>query len=219
MARVRVRPVPPQSAEPDLPRTLAPAVLSRSGEVEAARIAGPTGTVDAAHMRLSESIVEAASAESLDLTGAVLVDVEIAAPTIVALHARDGSWRTVVVRGGRIGTLELPRGRWDAVRLEDVRIDYLSTPAAVLRDVELTGCRIGTWDAPGAQIERMRLTRTTVDEFDTREMRASDLDLRGGDVARFTDVRALRGITMSRAQVAEHAAAFAESFGVDVRDS
>lgn len=219
MARPRTTPLPPLAAQPDLPRLLDDAAPARHGDLEAVRLSGLTGDVDAAHARIGESVIAEASVDRFDLTGAVLADVVVERPSIVELVARDGSWRTVIVRGGRIGTLDLGRGRWDVVRLEDVRIDYLSTPSATLRDVELVGCTVGTWDAPGAQIERMRLTRTTVGELDTREMRATDLDLRAAEVAAFTDVRDLRGATLTSAQAAEHAATLAGALGIDVRNS
>lgn len=218
MARARIRPEPPHTSEPDLPPTLETARLIRSGEVTGARIELTGGVVDAAHSRLTESAIAAASVDRLDLTGAVVSDAVLEQPSVTELIARDGTWRTVVVRGGRIGSLDLSRGRWDAVVLDGVRIEYVSAGSATLRDIEVSDCRITTWDAPGARIERLRFARTRIDEVDTREMQAVDLDLRGLDALSFTDVRALRGATLSTAQVAEHAASLAAALGIDVRD-
>lgn len=218
MARPRIRPAPPRLAAPDLPRTLEPAPLRRSGELTGGAIELPSGSVDGAHARVSESVLSAASVDRLDLTGAILSDIRIEDLAAAELAARDGSWRTVVVTGGRIGTLDLSRGRWDAVELRGVRIDYLSVPAATLRDVQFTDCRIGTLDAPGAVLERVRFEGSSVDEFDTRELQVVDLDLRGLEALAFTDVRALRGATLSLAQAEHHAAAFAAAIGLDIQD-
>ncbi|MDJ1115273.1 hypothetical protein [Microbacterium dauci] len=218
MARSRLRPEPPRISEPDLPDTFEDVALRRSAEVIEGRVTLAPGKTDAAHSRISESVVEAASVEAIDLNGAILSDVVFEQMSAAELLAREGTWRTVVVRGGRIGTLDLSRGRWDGVVLDGVRIDYLTVAGATLADVEISGCRIGTLDAPGAQLDRVRFVGTTADEVDTRELQSRDLDLRGLDAVAFTDVRALRGATLSTAQVEAHAAAFAAALGVDVQD-
>ncbi|QLD10431.1 hypothetical protein [Microbacterium oleivorans] len=217
MARPRLRPAPPRGSEPDLPRHLVAGRLARRAELTEASIR-LEATADGAHARLSESRLVAASVDRLDLTGAVLADVVIDDPAAAEIVARDGSWRSVRLSGGRIGTLDLSRGRWDGVLLRGVRVDYLSVPASTLRDVTFSGCRIGTLDAPGAVLERVRFEDTAVDEFDTREMRSTDLDLRGLDVLAFTDVRALREATMSERQVEAHARALATALGIDVQE-
>ncbi len=219
MARARIRPEPPRILEPDLPGHFEPAVLRRSGEATDARISLAPGLTDAAHSRVGGSVIDAASVETLDLTGAILSDVVVGDLSAAELLARDGTWRSVIIRGGRIGTLDVSRGRWDGVVIDGARIDYLAAGGATLRDVEMRGCRVGTFDAPGARIERMRVVSTSVDEFDSREWRIEDLDLRGADVLSFTDVRALRGATLTPEQAAVHSRALAASLGIDVRDT
>lgn len=217
MARTRIRPEPPRIPDPDLPRELEPTVVRRSAEVSDARIDLTPGATDAAHARITESVVAPASVESVDLTGAILTDVVVDALSVAELTARDATWRTVVVRGGRIGTLDLSRARCDGLLLDGVRIDYLTAGGATLRDVEMTGCRIGTLDLPGARVERLRITETTIDELDPREWQVSDADLRGADVLAFTDIRMLRGVTLTADQVTTHAVALAASVGIDVQ--
>ena len=218
MARPRPRTAPPRPSEPDLPRQLVAGRLERHAELTEASVVLAGTAVDGAHARLSECRISAASLDRLDLLGAVLADVLVEDLAAAELVARDGTWRSVRLSGGRIGTLDLSRGRWDGVHLSGVRVDYLSVPAATLRDVTFSECRIGTLDAPGAMLERVRFEHTTVDEFDTREMRAADLDLRGLDALAFTDLRALRESTMSQRQVEAHARAFATALGIDVQD-
>lgn len=218
MARSRIRPEPPRISEPDVAEDLVEATLTRSGEVRDARIALPPGSTDAAHSRLDGSIIASGAVDSLDLSGAILSDVAVDGLSAVEVIARDSTWRTVVIRGGRIGTLDLSRARMDGVLLDGVRVEYLSLSAAVLLDVEITGCRIGTLDAPGARLERVRITESQVEEFDSRELQLRDLDLRGLDALSFTDIRALRGATLTDAQVAAHARALAIAVGIDVQD-
>lgn len=217
MARPRIRPEPPRIPDPDLPRELTPATLRRSGETSEARIDLDPGATDAAHTRISESVVAPASVQTLDLTGAILTDVVLDAVSTTELLAREATWRTVVVRGGRIGTLDLSRSRCDGLVLDGVRVDYLTAGGATLRDIDVTGCRIGTLDLPGARLARVRITGSTVDEMDVREWQAGDVDLRGAEVLSFTDVRMLRGVTLTGDQATSLALAFAASLGIDVR--
>ena len=218
MARPRTRPAPPRVSDPDLPRHLEPATLSRHGDLVEVSVSVGGGSVDGAHARLSESVVEPGAPERLDLTGAVLSDVVIRDLATPELRVGDGTWRTVTLIGGRIGTLDAQRARFDGVILRGIRIDYLSVPASTLRDVEIIDCRIGTLDAPGALLERVRFANTTVDEFDTRALSSTDLDLRGLEALAFTDIRALAGATAARRQIEVHAAAFGVALGWDVRD-
>ncbi|QCR40386.1 hypothetical protein C1N74_08120 [Microbacterium sp. SGAir0570] len=218
MARPRSRPAPPRASDPDLPRHLEHAILSRHADLVGSSITVGAGPVDGAHARVSESVVGPGTPDRLDLTGAVLADVALIDLATAEFRSGDGSWRTVTLNGGRIGTLDAQRARWDGVILRGIRIDYLSVPAATLRDVLIVDCRIGTLDAPGAVLERVGFIDTTVDEFDTRALSSTDLDLRGLEALAFTDIRALAGATASRRQVEAHAPAFAAALGWDVRD-
>ncbi len=219
MARRTDSPVPPRDAAPDLPARLEPATeLVRHGDLLGARVDGLSGAVDAAHSRLTESVVAALSADRLDLTGAVLTDVRLVEPRATEIVARDGQWRSVEIVGGRIGTLDLLRADLDGVLLRDVRIDYLSLPSARIADLRCTGCVIGTMDLPDAEVRRAAFRDTRVDEVDTRGLRATDLDLRGLEALSYTEPAALRGATMSEAQLLTHAASFARALGIRVLD-
>lgn len=218
MARPRSHPAPPRITAPDLPRHLVSGRLARHADLTGAAIGIEVGSADGAHARLSESSLSAASVDRIELTGGILSDVHIGDVSAAELVARDGAWRTVTLVGGRLGTLDAGRARWDGVEVRGVRIDYLSAPAAILRDVRFVDCRIGTLDAPGSTLERVQFAGTTVDEFDTRELRAADLDLRGLDALAFTDIRALRNATVSLRQAEAHAAALAQALGIEVRD-
>lgn len=217
MARRTDSPVPPRDAAPDLPAQLDTVTgLTRHGDLLGARVTDVTGAVDAAHSRLTESVVEALSADRLDLTGAVLTDVRLTEPRATEIVARDGRWRSVEIVGGRIGTLDLLRGELDGVVLRDVRIDYLSMPSARVADLRCVGCVIGTWDLPEAEVTRASFEDTRVDEVDTRGLRAAGLDLRGLEALAYTEPAALRGATMSETQLLLHADAFARALGIRV---
>lgn len=219
MARPRGGPAAPRDHSPDIPPTLDDrGGLNAREHVDGARLALAGGDVDAAHSRISESRLAAASLGRLDLTGATLVDVAVDGIGAVECLARESRWRNVVVDGGRVGTLDALRAEWGGVTLRGLRIDYLGLASAELSDVLIADCVIGTLDLPEATLSRVRFEGSRADEVDTRGMRAKDLDLRGLDVASFTDVRALAGATIEAAQAEFHAAALARALGIDARE-
>ena len=210
-------PAPPRAASPDLPDALEPASGLRARcDLLGVQVTDLAGDVTAAHGRLAESRIAPASPDHLDLTGATLADVIVDDLRAAELVARDGSWRNVVVEGGRIGTLDGLRAAWDAVVFRSVRIDYLSLPSAELADVLFAQCTFGTVDVPEASLERVAFTDCRADEVDTRGLRARDLDLRGLEAVAITDPRGLSGATLAPHQAEFHVAAFARALGIRV---
>ncbi|MGB4776950.1 hypothetical protein [Microbacterium sp.] len=219
MARRTAAPVPPRDHTPDLPPLRAElSRLAARAEVVGADVTLEAGDVDAAHARLAESHLSAASVGRLDLTGATLADVAIDDLRAVELTARDSTWRNVVVDGGRIGTLDGLRAEWDGVTLRGLRIDYLSLPSASLTDVRIVGCGIGTLDLPEGRLTRVLFEDTRADEVDTRGLRPADLDLRGLEALTFTDPRGLSGTWLSRRQAELHALPFAQALGIRIAE-
>ncbi len=217
MARRSEGPIPPRESAPDLPAHLdETGTLTRHADLVAARITGLSGEVDAAHSRLAECAVVAASVDRLDLTGATLSDVRVTDLRATEVVARDGRWRNVEISGGRIGTLDLMRAELEGVSFTGVRIDYLSLPSATIADLLFTGCDIGTLDLPDARVERIAFADCRADEADTRGLRARDLDLRGVELLAITDPAGLRGATMTARQAELHAEAFAAALGLRI---
>lgn len=216
-ARPARGPQAPRVSPPDLPREFeGPVELAPRLDLLGARLSAPSGDADAAHAHLAECRLDAASPTRLDLTGATLSDVAATDLRAAELVAREGTWRNVEIAGGRIGTLDGLRVRWDSVTLRDLRIDYLSLPSAELTDVLIVGCDIGTLDVPEARLTRVRFEGSHVDEVDTRGLRSTDLDLRGLEALSFTDARSLSGTWLSERQTELHAAAFAAALGIRV---
>jgi len=217
MARRTTAPASPRDHTPDLPPRLEEhTALAPRADVVGAQVTLGVGDTDAAHSRIAESRLAAASVGRLDLTGATLTDVVVSDLRAVELVARDGTWRNVVVEGGRLGSLDALRAEWDGVTLRGVRIDYLSLPSASLGDVRLVGCEIGTLDVPEARLTRVRFDDTRADEVDTRGLRSTDVALRGLEALSFTDPRGLSGAWLSARQSELHAAAFAHALGIRI---
>ncbi|HWU31161.1 MAG TPA: pentapeptide repeat-containing protein [Microbacterium sp.] len=207
---------PPLVSAPDLPDHLDPAPPRRSADLIAALIE-LEGDADLAHSSLEQCVLTG-GADSLDLRGATLMDVELRDLRVADLPARTASLRRVRISGGRIGTLDLTDTRIHELELHGVRIDYLTLSATKAVDVRIDGCRITALDLPGATLTRVAFDGTHADEVDSRGLQASHVDLRGLDALSFLDVASLRGTTLTVRQVELLAPAFAASAGISVRD-
>lgn len=216
MARSPESPAAPRVSPPDLPREFEPASPRRSADLLAARLVLEV-TADLAHASLEQCTITA-DADSVDLTGATLIDVDMPDVRIASLRMRDAGIRRVRISGGRIGTLDLSSARIDEVELRDVRIDYLNLGASKAADVEITACSIRTIDMPQAELTRVRFVDTRSDEVDSRGMRATHVDLRGLDASAFLDTNSLRGTTLTSFQVQQLAPVLAAGIGIQVRD-
>ncbi|MDT0157452.1 pentapeptide repeat-containing protein [Microbacterium sp. ARD32] len=206
----------PRVSAPDLPDHLDAARPQRSAELLSARIE-LSGDVDLAHSTLEQCVL-AGSAESLELTGATLMDIDMSGLRIVELRARDATLRRVRLCGGRIGTLDLSDTRIHELELSGVRIDYLTLGGTKAVDVRIDDCQITALDLPAATLTRVAFSETRADEVDPRELRAEHVDLRGLDALSFLDVTSLRGTTLSVLQVQQLSPVLAASAGIFVRD-
>lgn len=216
MARSPESPVAPRVSAPDIPDALSPAEPGRSADLLACRLA-LSGEVDLAHATLEQCVVTA-DADTVVMTGARVMDVEISDARVASLSLREAAIRRLRVAGGRIGTLDLSGARMDELELRDLRIDYLNLGAARAADVQVTNCTIRTLDLPQAQLTRVRFDGCDSHEVDTRGLRATDVDLRGLDAMAYTDANSLRGTTLSSFQVQQLATTLAGAVGIQIKD-
>ena len=109
-------PLAPRISAPDLPPQLGLGALTRAAHIDGALVEGLTGSVDAPHAHLVESVVRGADVDRLDLGGSALSDVELDELRGVDLSFREARWQSVRMTGGRIGTLDLSRADLTGVR-------------------------------------------------------------------------------------------------------
>lgn len=207
----------PRVSAPDVPEhPAAGGALRPLGDHEGCEWRQIDQVSDATRADFAECRFVDVRADRLVLDHASLVDVMVRNAVVTQVAGRGSRWRNVRLAGGRIATLDLTEAELDSVELRDVRIDYLTLGRARVRDVQVTGCTIGTLDLPQSSVSRMRFDDSRCDEVDPRGMRAEHLDLRGLDVASFLDPASLRGASLTEAQIALHAPAFAEALGIRV---
>lgn len=216
MARASDSPVAPRVSEPDLPPRLEPAQSSRGADLLQASL-HLTGPVDLAHSSLEQCSLTA-DADSIDLTGATILDVAATDLRVASMTLRNTGIRRLRITGGRIGTLDLSGARIDELEIRDVRLDYLTLGGAKGSDILIADSTIRTLDLPQAEITRMAFVGCTSGEVDPRGLRAKDVDLRGLDADVFTDANSLRGTTLTTLQVQQLAPVIAAGLGIQIRD-
>jgi uncharacterized protein YjbI with pentapeptide repeats len=216
MARPLESPAPPRVSPPDLPEHLDPGEPRRGADLIAAALE-LSGTVPLAHSSLEQCSVTA-DAESIDLTGATLLDVEITGIRTASLSLREATIRRLRIASGRVGTLDLSGARIAELELRDLRIDYLNLGGAKGEDIQVSDCTIRALDVPQAVLTRVRFERTSSDEVDPRGLRAKDVDLRGLDALSYLDVNSLRGTTLSMLQIQQLAPTLAAGIGIQITD-
>ncbi|WP_460795080.1 pentapeptide repeat-containing protein [Microbacterium sp. GXF0217] len=216
MARSRESPAAPRVSPPDLPDLLTPAEPARRADLLASRLA-LIDDVDLAHATLEQCVVTA-DADTIDMTGADVMDVDITGIRAASFTLRNAGIRRVRISSGRIGTLDLSTTRIAELELRDLHIDYLTLGAAKAIDVLIADCTIRALDVPQAQLTRVRFVDCRSDEVDPRGLRANDVDLRGLDASAFIDTNSLRGVTLTTFQVQQLAPVLAAGVGIEVRD-
>lgn len=216
MPRVSDSPAAPRVSAPDLPPHLDAATPGRGVDLLAAHL-DLSGVVDLAHASLEQCTITA-DADTVDLTGATVLDVAITGIRVASLSMRDAGIRRLRITGGRIGTLDLSTTRIDELELRDLRIDYLTLGGAKGTDILVVDSTVRALDVPQAQLTRVRFENCRSDEVDPRGLQAKDVDLRGLDAAAFVDVNGLRGTTLTGLQVQQLAATLAAGVGIRIAD-
>ena len=216
MARVSDSPAAPRVSGPDLPPHLESARPSRGADLLQVQLE-LAGAVDLAHSSLEQCRITA-DADSVDLTGATILDVDAKELRVASVTLRNAGIRRLRITGGRIGTLDLSGTRIDELEIRGARIDYLTLGGAKGSDILIAESTIRTLDLPQAEITRMAFASCRSHEVDPRGLRAKDVDLRGLDVDAFVDASSLRGTTMTTHQIQQLAPVIAAGMGIQVKD-
>ncbi|WP_062379739.1 pentapeptide repeat-containing protein [Demequina pelophila] len=121
-------------------------------------------------------------------------------------------------KGVRVGALLADRADMSVFTIEDSRIDVLSIRDARVRRVEIKDSRIGLLDLTNSRLREVVVTGGRIEELIPSRGRIDGFDISATRVDRITDVAALKGVTISAAQAAEHARDLAEHLGAIVVD-
>lgn len=216
MARTPDSPIAPRVSAPDIPPHLTAAKPTRGADLLAARL-DLSGDVNLAYGSLEQCLVTADS-DTIDLTGATILDVDITGIRAASMKLRNAGIRRLRITGGRIGTLDLSSTRIDELELRDLRIDYLSLGGSKGSDILVADSTLKALDMPQAELTRVRFENCRSNEVDTQGIRAAHVDLRGLDADAFMDTNSLRGTTLTTFQIQQLAPTIAAGLGIQIRD-
>jgi uncharacterized protein YjbI with pentapeptide repeats len=165
-----------------------------------------------------ECALDGATFDGADLTGASFVETRIERLGAPSLRAPRSRFRDVELVASRIGSGELYDCTWDGVVVRGCKLGFVNLRAAELTDVLFADCVIEELDLGRAKATRVAFEGCTVDALDVRAAELRHVDLRGARLGRVAGVAGLRGAIVSGFQAAELAEAMAEHLGIAVQD-
>lgn len=167
--------------------------------------------------RYIECRFEDAVVEDVDLRGLTVAESAVERLSSSHFSAPRSAWRESRVRTSRIGVAELYEAQLDAMVLTGCKLDLVNLRAAQLMDVKISDCTISELDLTAASLTRVRLTDTTVEHLVLHQAQLQDVDLRGAELHRITEVEFMRGATISPLQLELLAPVLAAQVGLVVR--
>lgn len=148
--------------------------------------------------RFNDVWFQAVRLVSTDLAETHWHDTELVSCSWAGIESYSAQLRAVTFHGCKLDSVNLKAARLKDVRFED----------CLLRDVNLGGARLDEVSFPGSRLESVRLGKAELSKVDLTG--AVQIGLQDG-------IEALRGATITHAQLMELAPWFAASAGVEVR--
>ncbi|MET9774666.1 pentapeptide repeat-containing protein [Streptomyces sp. NPDC006367] len=137
----------------------------------------------------------------------------------VATDLSETDWRDVEVTAGHFAGLELFSARLRRVVFRDCKFDSVNMRATTLHDVAFVDCLLRDVDFAGAGLQDVSFPGADLDDVRFTKARMRNVDLRQVTSLGITDgFDALKGATVTSAQMVELAPALARLVGLDVRD-
>ncbi len=156
--------------------------------------------------------------DGVTLSDALLAECELDRIQAADLELVGTRIRDVVVSHGRVGGLLAHDADLVRVLVRGCRLGYVNLRAATLVDVRFERCTIADLDIGDATLRRVGFSACTVERLTCPHADLADVDLTGADIVAVSDHAQLRGATISTAQLAVFATGLAEHLGIDVRD-
>ncbi|MHA7282067.1 pentapeptide repeat-containing protein [Arthrobacter sp. TMS2-4] len=171
---------------------------------------------DLAGTTLQECVLEAVSLDDTDLRGARFIGCAFEDLFAPVLRAPRSAWRETSLLSTRWGSAELYDSRFDGVRIDGGKLDYVNLRSAQLTDVLVSGCIIGELDLTGARATRLALRDCTIGTLTLDGARLKDVDLRTSSFRGINGLDGLRGATIDEHQLLVLAPFLAEGMGLRI---
>ncbi|MUK02817.1 pentapeptide repeat-containing protein [Vibrio cholerae] len=169
-----------------------------------------------AGITLQECLLDGVSLHDAELRGARFIECSFEDLFAPVFRAPRSSWRETSLRSTRWGSAELYDSRFDGVRLDGGKLDYVNLRSSRLTDVLVTGCIIGELDLTGAKATRLALGDCTIGTLTLDGAQLSDVDLRSSSFRSINGFDGLRGATIDEYQLQLLAPFLAESAGLRI---
>ncbi|MFS0717679.1 pentapeptide repeat-containing protein [Arthrobacter sp. 1P04PC] len=135
------------------------------------------------------------------LRGAGFRDCVLSDPNAPVLTAARAGLTEVEIRNPRWGSAELYEGRWQSVRIDGGKLDYVNLRGATLVDVQISDCIIGELDLGAAAATRVVLKDCTIGALDFTGARLKDVDLRGSEFRAVSGLGSVAGLVVDERQL------------------
>lgn len=172
---------------------------------------------DASDVRFLESRLQRCSLDGASLRGARVLGSVLDGATAATVDFAGSTWRDAEVAGGRFGALDLVGSNLTRLRVRGCRLGFLNLAGAQLDDVRFEACEIDGIDARGARLNAITFVDCSIAELNVTEARLTGVDLSGARLRSLIGVDNLRGAIISREQLMDLAPLLAGQLGIEIR--
>ena len=147
-----------------------------------------------------------------------LSDVWLSEVRLTATELTETSWVDATLAGCVAAGVTADAARLRRVTFRNCKLDGVNFRSATLTEVNFADCLLRDVDFGGATLLHCTFPGSQLRETDFSRVTLEQVDLRGAELGLILTPGALRGATISRAQLAEVAPVLAEHSGITVAD-
>jgi uncharacterized protein YjbI with pentapeptide repeats len=150
-------------------------------------------------------------------TKARLVDVELERCDLSGCDFSESHWQRVTLVDCRCSAVDLGQSVLRDVTFRGCRMEDANLRLTKLSHVGFYSCSVAGADFAGAQLERIAFPECDLRGVEMRQVRCTDVDLRGARVEGMKGIASLHGATIGVDQLVPMAPALAQALGINVR--
>lgn len=193
-------------------------MLQTDADLDGEVLTGDLSGQSAANARFLECTFQRCDLTELKAPRARFSDTGLYAVHGAGVDLAESSWLDCVVKGARLGAVQLFGAELRRVRFEGCKIEFLNLRDARLADCAFVDCQLVEPDFAQATLERVDFagSRLVAPEFGRATMK--DVDLSGAELSGPKGLAGLKGATVSPVQLIDLAPALADELGIRVAD-
>lgn len=146
-------------------------------------------------------------------------DVWMDSVRLLSTDLAESDWQDTEMIAGSLAGVEAFSAELRRVTFHNCKFDSVNLRAAKLHDAAFSNCLLRDVDLSGAELHRVTFPGSTLDQVRLEKAQLTEVDLRDTAALAITaDHDALRGATISTAQLLDLAPFFAQVLGIEVSD-